>query len=785
MAGATDQLSFLTRLLLEIKALKIDSPKPTALDDAMGLVRGALSNPRTKNCIIIVDAINQFDDYRGNPAPIGWLPSKMSPNVRLFVSLTPQSSQFQSVKASGENWNFLQLQPLDREIKERMVKSHLARYNKRLDEVQMELLLSKESSDNPMWLSLATEELRVFGVFREVNNKITKIPDGLAELEAYILSRFEKESDGRRLIATLCFLECSVHGLLESELLELLATDDLLPPSLSDKIGPSKVFSFDGTEEENNIERTGGIFNADQQERLTASQWADIFRVLRPFMRPFGASGEGRLDFYHRSLSKAVRHRYLYRSVRASDGSMKMEQREDVIKWFHRRLADYFGDKNKNLERRVEEFPIHAWRCGDSNSLKEFLCNWEVFNLMYHADFARELSQSWEHIYFLTVESNNTKDQSIIYEPMENAYSTLLEHDMECLMSDEVLPEIERRQHIDRMEAICRVFAQNGRFDAAFELSDLLIGLAFPNVGECEGYVKFEAGYNGSAKFIDQNYFDYGKDLSKTDRANLAKLLHLKAAVIDEDMRHVDYMLASHIPKIMIILETFEKVIAILEQVSPSDPLLGKTYNRCSFYYTGIACRRGWKALSVAESKERAINRIEKAIEFYSSNGNNALNMADCYVTRGVCEINPTAKQQEYYVKGLNLVLENAGQFHPLLDRCYLNVLFRKFLTWYKRSIYFYFQVAIWYEETGDTNTAYDYFRKWYDLMKEMFGANHPRTHRAIRTLNEPTYYNIGKRRGDVIPQIGIQNEHLTATENVNNIEQAAVANSDSEYESD
>lgn len=40
---------------------------------------------------------------------------------------------------------------------------------------------------------------------------------------------------------------------------------------------------------------------------LPAYKWATVFRALKPFIRPFGDSGEGRLDFYHRALSKAVR----------------------------------------------------------------------------------------------------------------------------------------------------------------------------------------------------------------------------------------------------------------------------------------------------------------------------------------------------------------------------------------------------------------------------------------------------------------------------------------------
>lgn len=47
-------------------------------------------------------------------------------------------------------------------------------------------------------------------------------------------------------------------------------------------------------------------------EVLPAYKWAAVYRSLRPFLRPFGDSGEGRLDFYHRALSKAVRLKYVY-----------------------------------------------------------------------------------------------------------------------------------------------------------------------------------------------------------------------------------------------------------------------------------------------------------------------------------------------------------------------------------------------------------------------------------------------------------------------------------------
>ena len=45
----------------------------------------------------------------------------------------------------------------------------------------MGILLDKESSKNPYWLSLAVEELRVYGDFRKVSEKIQQLADGLLE----------------------------------------------------------------------------------------------------------------------------------------------------------------------------------------------------------------------------------------------------------------------------------------------------------------------------------------------------------------------------------------------------------------------------------------------------------------------------------------------------------------------------------------------------------------------------------------------------------------------------
>ena len=55
----------------------------------------------------------------------------------------------------------------------------LKMYNKCLDPDQLETVIGKEGSSNPLWLTLACEELRVYGTFENLIDKIVSLPDDL------------------------------------------------------------------------------------------------------------------------------------------------------------------------------------------------------------------------------------------------------------------------------------------------------------------------------------------------------------------------------------------------------------------------------------------------------------------------------------------------------------------------------------------------------------------------------------------------------------------------------
>lgn len=168
-----------------------------------------------------------------------------------------------------------------------------------------------------------------------------------------MFTRFEKEAGGTLMIATLCLLEVSRHGLLETELLALLGdSNNLTPPEyvegeeslliaqtedvvqsnvtvglekddveqLTDqfkKLVDDAYVLKEEEDDDDDIESSGRkrVKNRKKIVFLPAREWAIIYRNLKPLLRPCGDLGEGRLDFYHRSLSKAVRRKYVHLPV--------------------------------------------------------------------------------------------------------------------------------------------------------------------------------------------------------------------------------------------------------------------------------------------------------------------------------------------------------------------------------------------------------------------------------------------------------------------------------------
>ncbi|HLF83472.1 MAG TPA: DUF4062 domain-containing protein, partial [Blastocatellia bacterium] len=314
--GSTDMRRILSRLCREIvRRFDFEEQIPDDYQELRQVFRSLLERAATCGSIVLVlDGINQLDEsYHAHS--LDWLPHVLPPGCRFALSLL-EGDCLQVLRHRKPQPIELTVARIAIEDRREIVRQTLGEFRKRLDESpqnnQLSLLLGKADSDNPLYVTVACEELRVFGAFERVTERIVSLPDDTAGLLEQVLERLEHDHGRETVRDALTLLECSRQGLLESDMLELLRREG--------------------------------------EEQLPRAIWARLYRGLQFYLRSPGETGEGALDFFHRQLAKAVRKRYLANA----------EDEAEV----HRRLADYF--LNKADPRRDR-----SWTGADAKALKE------------------------------------------------------------------------------------------------------------------------------------------------------------------------------------------------------------------------------------------------------------------------------------------------------------------------------------------------------------------------------------------------------------------------------
>ncbi|XP_077982009.1 telomerase protein component 1-like [Glandiceps talaboti] len=657
--GSTDLERCLKRLLKEIGAVT-ENTMPTDLESTCQMVSSSLTNVNTRPTIIVIDAVNQFDDDHQDRA-VSWLPKKLAPQIRVILSMIDDSAPHKRLKARTTEPSELPVTPLDMESRKEIVTGMLGKYNKRLDREQMNNLLSKESSQNPLWLAIACEELRVFGVFHKINDKINTLADGLLELLAQVLMRFEEENGGQLLVATLSLLECSATGLLETELLMILGDEDnLMPPDQNDQ-------------EKGASGKEGGASSGQFNKPLPPFKWAAVYRALKPFLRPFGDSGEGRLDFYHRSLSKAVRYKYFLND----DGNENDDDSKDVYHWWHKKLADFF-EVSVNLDRKLEEYPHHLIKINDTKRLKEFLTQWPAFDKLYNEEYSSKLLAYWR--------------KAGGYTEMDAKYK-------QCLLDVENNPQANRELLALRCEHIARVILQAGQHQSSLETLR-------------------------KAMDIEENELG-----ARPER--MVELYFICANIYAEILKLYSFIQRNQLNELRPAIEYGRKSLKIRETLTGDIHKfkMGLTLTQLAFNLESWFGLGGDSSFSGQEAVTEGKKHIKDAIRIFKELDDYG-HVAEAIMTRGVLEPRGSIEQQKDYEEAMELCVQAYGEYHVLMGRLLLNT-------------------GIYYEDSGSYYKAYDYFKRWRHTTEEIYGFEHPKTKRAIETMEEPMYARIAREVGD------------------------------------
>eukprot|EP01127_Copromyxa_protea_P014003 TRINITY_DN3838_c0_g2_i1.p1 TRINITY_DN3838_c0_g2~~TRINITY_DN3838_c0_g2_i1.p1 ORF type:complete len:2315 (-),score=541.03 TRINITY_DN3838_c0_g2_i1:41-6064(-) len=331
--NSTDIRSAIHRLCVELKqTFQLSESIPEDFKDLCTTFASMLESASFKGkFVLIIDAINQFDEKIERSHYLEWLPSKLP--CKVIVSTLNDSKILENLKHPRFRPILTEVPLPPLEIKERteLVRSTLWKYHKKLDEkpmnTQMRVLLRKADAGNPLYLTVACEELRVFGVYERVSDRIKRMSDKLPRLFEEVLKRLENDH-GQQLVQDACSLVITSRGgLVESELVSLL-----------------------------------GLDSCDVK-------WSGFLRSLSPFLKPSGDMGE--ISFFHDAFKFAVQKRYI------TNSRSKVKYDSMLADYFYQVLDPYKTGEWPGCSnvRAVSELPHHLVEAERWTDLRNVLCD--------------------------------------------------------------------------------------------------------------------------------------------------------------------------------------------------------------------------------------------------------------------------------------------------------------------------------------------------------------------------------------------------------------------------
>ncbi len=347
--GSTDISNILSRICHE--ANRLFSLSKQLPEDYLELVKEwpdflgkALesNNGEDSKVIVILDGIDLLDD-KHNSRSMDWLPETLPPGAIVVISAVDGGLCHPVLRRHEISPVEITVGVLDISDKAKIVRKKLASHRKALDESpfnnQMKILMSKREAGNPLYLHLACEELRMFGVFEGVTGFLKKMPATTATLLQEVLNRLESDHGIELLSSALAILCIVRHGLKEEEMAEIL----------------SLLFS-----------------NRPHEGRIPPIIISQLIRSLQTFLQPLGQDRTDTLILAHKEIEKVVRLRYL----RGAQAEKERKLHRIVARYFME-SADPDADQSfrGNDIRAFSELPFHLLSASDWKPLEDTVCN--------------------------------------------------------------------------------------------------------------------------------------------------------------------------------------------------------------------------------------------------------------------------------------------------------------------------------------------------------------------------------------------------------------------------
>ena len=276
--------------------------------------------------VIVIDGINQLPNGLRD---VSWIPLRGLPkNVRLIVSFRIEQDDEEAQKLAEKlsrngHVHLANVRPFrDAEDRRRLVDAYLLEYLKELDDPLVEDLIALRGAENPLFLKIVLSELRVFGAYAQLSEKIRQ-DFGTTPVSAFGAVLLRLRTDPAYAAIESTDAVPLLFGLLGHARrgLSVMELCDLFSMALED----------------------------DVASRAGEDGIRDTITLLLRQVQPYMARRNGRYDFFYESVLEAVRIAYV--------GSDSSYQRSSEA--WHGLLADYFQSQGLGNRRTLEELPYH------------------------------------------------------------------------------------------------------------------------------------------------------------------------------------------------------------------------------------------------------------------------------------------------------------------------------------------------------------------------------------------------------------------------------------------
>lgn len=367
--SSTTVHDLLYSLLLELRDVsakipKTDIPKePAKLRHAWNESLKTLGS--AGKTIIVVDGLNQLETGLRD---VYWIPRRLPENVKFIVSFRqddPDGQAFFEQLKEHAHISFMKAF-VDPEDRRQLLKKYLWQYLKELDDKHLEAIVQLPAAQNPLYLKVLLSELRVFGAFAGLSEKIQK-DFGESPETAFqgVLKRLETDpayspiSTKESVPLLFGLLSHARRGLTATELGELLLSN----------LGM-------------------------QKNKNTREMAADTIHMLLRQVRPFVSVRDGRYDYFYESFKLAAIQRY-------SKEDPGDAEKRSTQEW-HTLLSDYFyhlptwDEERRPCIRKVSELPYHSTLALDWIRVKETLSDLDFVEAKCTAGLVYELLPDYQ-----------------------------------------------------------------------------------------------------------------------------------------------------------------------------------------------------------------------------------------------------------------------------------------------------------------------------------------------------------------------------------------------------